>query len=47
MKIYSQAGASPVQGFARLTSIPVFYALFCFFPVAFALRGKSFLWADD
>ena len=27
--------------------LPVFYALFCFFPVAFALRGESFLWADD
>ena len=48
MKIYSQAGASPVQGcLPALLQLPVFYALFCFFPVAFALRGKSFLWADD
>ena len=48
MKIYSQAGASPVQGcLPALLQIPVFYALFCFFPVAFALRGESFLWADD
>ena len=27
--------------------MPVFYALFTFFPVAFALRQKKFLWADD
>ena len=27
--------------------MPVFYALFMFFPTAFALRQKSFLWADD
>ena len=48
MKIYSQAGASPVQGcLPALLQLPVFYALFCFFPVAFALRGESFLWADD
>ena len=48
MKIYSQAGASPVQGcLPAFFQIPVFYALFCFFPVAFALRGESFLWADD
>ena len=48
MKIYSQAGASPVQGcLPAFLQIPVFYALFCFFPVAFALRGESFLWADD
>ena len=48
MKIYSQAGASPGQGcLPALLQLPVFYALFCFFPVAFALRGESFLWADD
>jgi YidC/Oxa1 family membrane protein insertase len=30
-----------------LLQLPVFYALFTFFPVAFELRKKSFLWADD
>ena len=48
MKIYNQAGANPLAGCVpALIQLPVFYALFCFFPVAFALRGKSFLWADD
>ncbi len=27
--------------------LPVFYALFMFFPTAFDLRQKSFLWAND
>ncbi|MEN8798456.1 MAG: YidC/Oxa1 family membrane protein insertase, partial [Flavobacteriaceae bacterium] len=26
---------------------PIFYALFMFFPTSFALRQKSFLWAED
>ena len=30
-----------------LVQLPVFYALFQFFPSAFDLRQKSFLWADD
>ncbi|GAL77543.1 inner membrane protein translocase component YidC [Algibacter lectus] len=30
-----------------LIQLPVFYALFQFFPSAFDLRQKSFLWADD
>jgi YidC/Oxa1 family membrane protein insertase len=30
-----------------LMQIPVFYALFSFFPSAIDLRQKSFLWADD
>ncbi|MEL0244904.1 MAG: membrane protein insertase YidC [Flavobacteriaceae bacterium] len=48
MKIYNQAGANPLSGcLPALIQLPVFYALFCFFPVAFALRGESFLWADD
>ena len=48
MKIYNQAGANPLQGcLPAFIQLPVFYALFCFFPVAFALRGESFLWADD
>ena len=48
MKIYNQAGANPLSGCVpALLQLPVFYALFCFFPVAFALREESFLWADD
>ncbi|AVR45881.1 membrane protein insertase YidC [Christiangramia fulva] len=48
MKLYSKAGASPMSGcLPALAQIPVFYALFQFFPSAFQLRHKSFLWADD
>ena len=48
MKLQSAAGASPLQGcLPALLQLPVFYALFTFFPSAFDLRQKSFLWADD
>ena len=48
MALYNKAGASPMSGcLPALLQLPVFYALFSFFPVAFALRQKSFLWADD
>ena len=48
MALYSKAGANPMSGcLPALIQLPVFYALFSFFPVAFALRQKSFLWADD
>lgn len=48
MSIQSRAGASPLSGcLPGLMQIPVFYALFMFFPTAFELRQKSFLWADD
>ena len=48
MKLQSVAGASPLKGcLPALLQIPVFYALFTFFPTAFDLRQKSFLWADD
>ncbi|TQD35441.1 membrane protein insertase YidC [Haloflavibacter putidus] len=48
MKLYSKAGASPMSGcIPALLQIPVFYALFNFFPSVFELRGKSFLWAED
>ena len=30
-----------------LLQLPIFYALFMFFPTSFALRQKSFLWASD
>jgi len=48
MKLQNAAGASPLKGcLPALLQIPVFYALFTFFPTAFDLRQKSFLWADD
>ncbi|NER16044.1 membrane protein insertase YidC [Spongiivirga citrea] len=48
MKLYSKAGASPMAGcIPALLQLPVFYSLFMFFPTAFALRQKSFLWAED
>ena len=48
MALQNKAGASPMAGcLPALIQMPVFYALFMFFPVAFALRQKKFLWADD
>jgi YidC/Oxa1 family membrane protein insertase len=48
MALQSKAGASPLSGcLPALIQMPVFYALFSFFPVAFALRQKKFLWAED
>lgn len=48
MALYSKAGASPMSGcLPALLQLPVFYALFMFFPTAFELRQKPFLWAED
>lgn len=48
MKLYQKAGVSPLSGcMPMFIQMPVFYALFMFFPSAFELRQKSFLWADD
>ena len=48
MSLYNRAGANPMAGcIPALLQLPVFYALFTFFPVAFELRKKNFLWADD
>ena len=48
MSLYSQAGVNPMSGCVpAFLQMPVFFALFTFFPVAFSLRQKSFLWADD
>lgn len=48
MKLQNAAGASPLKGcLPALLQLPVFYSLFTFFPTAFDLRGKGFLWADD
>lgn len=48
MKLYGKAGVSPMSGCVpALLQMPIFYALFMFFPTSFALRQKSFLWAED
>ena len=48
MKLYNKAGVSPMSGCVpALLQLPIFYALFMFFPTSFALRQKSFLWAND
>ncbi|KUF42994.1 membrane protein insertase YidC [Myroides marinus] len=48
MALYSKAGVNPMAGcIPALLQIPIFYSLFQFFPSAFDLRQKSFLWADD
>ncbi|WMI69805.1 membrane protein insertase YidC [Mangrovimonas sp. YM274] len=48
MSLQSRAGASPLSGcLPGLMQIPVFYALFMFFPSAFDLRQKKFLWVED
>lgn len=48
MNLYSKAGVNPMAGCVpALLQIPIFYSLFQFFPSAFDLRQKSFLWATD
>ncbi len=48
MALQTKAGASPLAGcLPALIQLPVFYALFQFFPSAFDLRQKKFLWAND
>ena len=48
MKLYNTAGVNPMAGcLPAVMQIPVFYALFQFFPSFFDLRQKSFLWAND
>lgn len=46
--LYSRAGISPLGGCVpMLLSMPILFALFCFFPTAIELRQQGFLWADD
>ncbi len=48
MKLYNLAGVNPMSGCVpALLQLPIFYALFSFFPTSFILRQKSFLWVDD
>jgi YidC/Oxa1 family membrane protein insertase len=48
MAVQSKAGVSPLAGcIPALLQMPVFFALFRFFPSNIDLRQKHFLWADD
>lgn len=48
MALYNRVGASPMSGcLPQLIQMPVFLALFFFFPSAIELRQQSFLWAHD
>lgn len=48
MALYSKAGVNPMSGcIPALLQLPVFLALFNFFPTEFGLRQKSFLLAED
>ena len=48
MNLYTRSGANPMSGcLPAFLQMPIFFALFVFFPAAFSLRGKSFMWADD
>ena len=48
MALQRKAGVSPLSGcIPALIQMPVFFALFRFFPSNITLRQKGFLWADD
>ncbi|XOD67728.1 MAG: membrane protein insertase YidC [Flavobacteriales bacterium Tduv] len=48
MELYRKTGVNPMSGcLPALFQIPIFYALFRFFPTIIDLRGQTFLWTDD
>ena len=48
MKLYQEFGVSPLGGcFPMMLQMPIWFALYRFFPGAISFRQKSFLWADD
>ncbi|PID71069.1 MAG: membrane protein insertase YidC [Flavobacteriales bacterium] len=48
MALQRKAGVNPLSGcIPALIQMPVFFALFRFFPSNIELRQKSFLWAED
>lgn len=48
MALYKSAKASPMAGcLPALIQMPILIAMYRFFPSAYELRQKSFLWADD
>ncbi len=48
MKLFREVGVNPLGGcIPALLQIPIFFALYSFFNSNIALRGESFLWAED
>ena len=48
MKVSREFGVSPLGGcMPMIVQIPIWYALFRFFPAYIDFRQESFLWADD
>ena len=48
MALQRKAGVSPLSGcIPALVQMPIFFALFKFFPTNIELRQKSFLWVND
>jgi YidC/Oxa1 family membrane protein insertase len=48
MALYRESGASPLAGCVpMLIQMPILLAVFRFFPAAFELRQKGFLWEED
>ena len=48
MALQRKAGVNPLSGcIPALIQMPVFFALFRFFPANIEIRQKGFLWADD
>jgi len=48
MTLYRESGASPLAGcIPMLIQMPILLSIFRFFPAAFELRQKPFLWAED
>lgn len=48
MKLYNQAGVNPLGGcLPAFMQMPIWLALYRFFPSSFGFRQEGFLWADD
>lgn len=48
MKMYQEYGASPLGGcLPMVLQMPIWFALYRFFPASIAFRQQGFLWADD
>ena len=48
MKLYQEYGASPLGGcLPMVLQMPIWFALYRFFPASIAFRQENFLWAND
>ena len=48
MKIYQEYGASPLGGcLPMVLQMPIWFALYRFFPASISFRQENFLWAND